>query len=128
VILGERGSQQYRTRLGMLMLVLGIVLLVWAGGSWLYRMNVPSTIENSSIESPLDPASSRMMVIRSSPFFLMVLLLLLIAFLVGSIIIVRTIRSYRDAMLRKPNKPILHQDVWSMHRPPRDADEADLYP
>ncbi|MBI1824834.1 MAG: hypothetical protein HY287_17225 [Planctomycetes bacterium] len=128
MILGERGSEQYRTRLGLLMLVVGILLLTWASGSWLYRTNVPSAIDGASMERSLDRATTHMMAVRSSPFFLMVALLLLTAFLVGSIIIVRTIRSYRDSVLRKPSEPTTHQDVWSMHRPPRDADDSDLYP
>lgn len=129
MILGEPGSEQYRTRVGGLLLLAGVVLLIWAGSSWIYRTNVPGAFESgaSATDGPVDHAANRLTAIRSSPLFVMVALVLIISFFVGSIVIVRVIRGYRDSVLRKAQKATASDDVWAMHRPPRDADEADIY-
>ena len=124
MILGEPGSERYRSRLGLLMLVIGIVLLLWAWSSWLYRASVPTKVDGHA-EILVEPTAQRMLALRSSPLFLMVFFVLILAFFVGSYVVVRMIRRYRDTVLRNRAAPTDAQDVWRMHRPPRDADEVD---
>lgn len=126
MILGQPGSEQYRTRLGLFMLVVGIILLLWTWSSWVYRAGVPAKVEGHATELATESASQRIQMLRSSPLFLMVFFVLILAFLVGSFVVVRTIRRYKEALARQQSAPTASDDVWSMPRPLRDAEEVDV--
>ena len=42
IILGKPGSEQHRSRLGFILLALGLLLMLWAWGSWIFRESVPA--------------------------------------------------------------------------------------
>ena len=119
--LGTSGSSANRLKLGLVFLALGIVLLLWAWGNWIYRssngLNEGSVaVEPSSgLRSP-----AAMQAVQASPFVLMVGFFLVLVFLVGSYAIVRGSRRLREAILYKAPKPTASSDVWSMHKVPSE--------
>lgn len=143
-MLGAKGTEQHRIRAGVLLLSFGIILLVWAWGSWIYRTSVAGagTSGGEAVTAPLDPAAGgagngerspdAASVAKALPAFLGLGFLLVVVFFVGSFVIVRTLRKYREGLERKSPPPTDSEDVWSMHRDPeaddvlpRDDDEDD---
>ena len=125
MLLGEPGTEQHRTRLGLMMLCIGIILLLWTWGSWIYRASVPVKVEGHATDMVAEHSAQRVLALRTSPLFLMVFFVLILAFLVGSFVVVRMIRRYRAALEHERPTPTASEDVWSMQRVPRDADEID---
>ncbi len=114
-----------RMRVGMLFLAVGLVLLLWAWGSWVYRASVPATDVSISAGSPSSaPSPDVERAARASPAMLVGALLLVLVFLVGSYAIVRGSRRFREALLPSRPTPTASDDVWTMHKtPPAAADE-----
>ena len=57
MIFGAQGSQQFRTRMGWMVLACGVGLVLWAWGWWIYRASRPDdadrTIPELQQETPL---------------------------------------------------------------------------
>ena len=125
-MLGRPESEHNRVRVGLLFLVVGVLLLLWAWGSWLFRASVPDerppVVRESSLmilpaavaseAAPVDPQQA----LGRSSFLLMTLLLLLIAFCFGAYAAVIAVRRHRELMERKRAVPTPNEDAWAMHR------------
>lgn len=109
-------------KLGLVFLSLGVVLLIWAWGNWIYRssngIGDSSTMVDRAggVRSP-----AAMQAVKASPFVLMVGLFLVVVFLVGSYAIVRGSRRFREAILHERPRPTASDDVWVMHKTPKDG-------
>lgn len=121
-----------RMRFGIAFLAAGIVLMLWAWGSWIFRAT--GTTEGASSILSLDSSDDSLPgntanldqaeVAKTLPVFLMYGFILVIIFLVFSYLIVRTTRRYRAGISRKRAPPTDSEDVWSMHKIPKDDDYA----
>ena len=103
--------------LGLLFSALGVVLLLWAWGNWIYRSSTmidnPASIPDHASAAK---AARTTQAVQASPFVLMVGLLLILLFLVGSVVIVRSARRFRESVLHKKPPPTEADDVWAMHK------------
>lgn len=119
--LGTSASSANRLKLGLVFLALGVVLLLWAWGNWIYRSSNGLNEGSVVAEHPGGGRSpAAMQAIQASPFVLMVGFFLVIVFLVGSYAIVRGSRRLREAILYEKPKPTASDDVWSMHKTPTE--------
>ena len=117
-----------RIRLGMVFLAAGIVLVLWAWGSWIYRAStttaVPPSVRvldnHSGSVQDESPVVNQTEAAGLLPVFLMFGFILVIVFLVGSYVLVRTTRRYRAGLTRTRSPPTDTSDVWSMHQLPHD--------
>ena len=127
MMLGTSSPEQNRTRLGLLCLLVGILLLLWAWGSWMYRASVPgetaSTLRQDADTAAPDPAKA----VRIAPVVLWVGLLLVLLFFFGSYVLIRASRRYRASAARQRATPSPSEDVWAMHKlkdRPEDGDDS----
>ena len=110
---GNEDSPQNRTTMGLAFLVVGLVLLMWAWGSWIYRTSKaapPLAIKNT------DVSEGSVRAVGLSSGMIVGGLLLLVIFLAASFVLVRASRRYRQGLLRKDRPATDSSDVWSMHR------------
>ena len=131
-MLGQPESEHHRFRVGLLFLIVGVLLLLWAWGSWLFRASVPDepvpAVRESSLSilptalaagaGAIDPEKS----LGRASFLLMTLLLLLIVGSFGAYAAVIAVRRHRELMEHKRAAPTANADVWAMHRLPEDDD------
>ena len=125
---GTAGSEQRPIKSALLFLVVGVVLLLWAWGSWLYRTLANNGRRTVADSRPVDAAvgpSGSAEVAPVLPWFLMVGLLLVLVFLFGTFAVIRAARRYREVVARRRAGPTSAEDVWAMHKIPRDLDEVD---
>jgi hypothetical protein len=130
-MLGQPESEHHRFRVGLMFLIIGVLLLLWAWGSWLFRTAVPgestpareSSIAILPAALAADPASidPEQGLARAS-LLLMTLLLLLIVGSFGAYAAVIAVRRHRELMRHKRAAPTANADVWAMHRLPDDED------
>ncbi len=111
---------QTRIRFGTLSLVLGVLLIAWAWGSWMYRQSVEADVPNSiqAVEpaAQADQAAPAMALAR----LLLISFVLILAILLGSYGLSRSIRRYQ-ARFRHERAPATDTtDVWAGHRLPED--------
>ncbi len=103
---------------------LGILLVLWAWGNWLYRASTPESAV--SIVRAEDSAADTVRVDATSvlPQILMYSLILVFLVLFGGYAVVRMVRQYRGSADRERAGPSASQDVWAMHElPDYDRDE-----
>jgi len=107
-------------------LAVGVVLLVWAWGNWMYRASMP-TEEGSFAARRVDsePRTDALRTARSSSAVLLLGFVLVLVFLVGSYAIVRGSRRFREAFLRPKLRPTSADDVWAMHKLPEAKPDPD---
>lgn len=131
---GTPGPEASRNRVGFALLVVGIVLLLFAWFSWLYRTSTPDVappVEHETQSSALVPVQplnesgpgQQAAFVQAAPMLLMVTFLLILVFLIGSLILVRGIRRYLAAGDHERRPPTPSDDVWSMHRAHDEFDE-----
>jgi len=124
--LGPSISSTHRMKLGLVFLALGVVLLIWAWGNWIYRSSTGMGESGVVLEERAGPRSpATIQALKASPFVLMVGLLLVLAFLIGSYAIVRGSRRLREALLHQKAPPTASDDVWMMHKTPRIEPDED---
>ena len=112
---GTPAHEQNRTRLGLVFLVVGIVLVLWAWGSWIFRASVPAETGGALAEhAAANPDVVR--AVRLSPLVLLVGLLLILLVLFGSYTLIRAMRRHRAIADRKRPSPTASDDVWTMHK------------
>lgn len=110
-----------RTTLGLAFLVLGLVLLMWAWGSWIYRTSTaakPLVVGRSA-----DAIEEGERAARIAPAMLVGGVLLIVVFLAATFVLVRSSRRYRQSLLKRGAPPTQSEDVWSMHKPREFADD-----
>lgn len=131
-MLGPPGSEQYRTRVAFLFLVVGLALMFWAWGSWIFRASAPATAARiptaSAItgDSPENIASprERVRVVRAVWQFLFFGLVLVMLVIFGTYTTVRAVRRYRATLEAKGKSPTDARDAWSMYKLPAELDEG----
>lgn len=107
--------------MGLVFLAVGVVLLLWAWGNWIYRSSSGMSEGTVSVEHAGGARSpATMQALKASPLVLMVGLFLVIVFLVGSYAIVRGSRRLREAILYEKPSPTASADLWSLHKTPTD--------
>lgn len=104
----------FRLRTGLVMLVLGVLLLVWAWGSWIYRTSVEASPSDSSLTAAGEVEPDPTAPFRALARLLLYTLALVIIVLFGSYGIVRWMRRSSTARTQIPNLPSSNEDVWSM--------------
>lgn len=133
LMLGPPGSEQYRSRVAFLLLVVGLALLFWAWGSWMFRASTPATaarippataIAGDRAGNVATPAE-RVRVVRAVWQFLFFGLVLVMLVIFGTYTTVRAVRRYRAALEAKDKKPPDVRDAWSMHKLPTEIDADD---
>jgi TRAP-type C4-dicarboxylate transport system permease small subunit len=119
-----QGADEGRFRTGLAFLVLGISLILWAWGNWLYRASTPEPAasivraEGDAVDTVRVEATSVL------PQILMYSLILVFLVLFGGYAVVRMVRRYRESADRERAGPSASQDVWAMHKlPDYDRDE-----
>lgn len=129
-MLGQPESEHRRFRVGLAFLVVGVLLLLWAWVSWLFRASVPDepTRRGSGFSllpaayaaagEALDPEKG----LARASLILMTLLLLLIVGAFGAYAAVIAVRRHRELMAHRRSAPTANADVWAMHRLPDDED------
>ena len=110
----EQDSDQRRTTLGLAFLVLGLILLMWAWGSWIYRAS--NTAKPIAVGRAEDTPNDAEKAVRIAPSMLVGGVLLVVVFLAASFVFVRSSRRYRQSLGRRGAAPSNTSDVWSMHK------------
>lgn len=122
---------QNRFRLGIIVLVTGIILVLWAWGSWIYRSSgttpqgsrVNGSFEYDENLEELNDRSEypdQTQVAKTLPTMLLYGFILFLVVLVATFILVRATRRYRAAAAHKRAPPTDTSDVWSTHKLPDD--------
>lgn len=131
-MLGTPGTEQHRTRVGFLFLMLGLLLVFWSWGSWIYRASVPvqaqAMVEAQTVGGEGAPTGNgtigdRAEVARTMWLVLLVGSGLVLLVLFGTYAIVRALRRYRVVLESDGPRNTQAADVWSMHRLPPDDDD-----
>ena len=123
--IGIHGSDQHRTRFGLVFLVIGIILLLWAWGSWIYRATNPVEREEAITQNVPAPSPNTVRAFLLSPLVIIVGLMLVLLVLFGSHALIRAARRYRALADRKRPPPTPADDVWAMNKlRNRDDDET----
>ena len=131
MILGARDTEQHRVRVGFLFLAIGLLLLLWAWGNWVFRESVPTKAQTvtyardteSVPPSTDDPAAARIEAVRTLPLILAFSLVVILLVLLGGYAMLRTARRHRAAIDRPRAAPTDARDVWSMHKLPTSAED-----
>lgn len=123
--LGMHGSDQHRKRLGLPLLVIGITLMLWAWGNWVYRASKSLEREGTIAQDVSTPSPDTIRAVRLSPLVLLVGLLLVLLVLFGSYALIRAARRYHAIADRKRPPPTPADDVWAMNKL-RNRDEEEL--
>ncbi len=122
---------QNRFRFGIVILVMGIILVLWAWGSWIYRSSStapPGSSINRSFEydENLEEVNARSeypdqtQVAKTLPTMLLYGFILFMVVLAATFILVRATRRYLAAAAHKRAPPTETSDVWSTHKLPDD--------
>jgi len=121
--IGPDGADINRLRIGLVVLVMGIVLVLWSWGNWVYRAGVPARV--TSLVHSDGPALARDTVVSLLPKLLMYSLLLGVVAFFGGYALFRAFRRYREAAHRERAGPTVELDAWAMHKAPRYDDNQD---
>lgn len=113
---GSEPSEQNRLRIGLAMLVAGVLLMLWSWGSWAYRLSANLPKQNITGEIALSPSSDQVQAASAMRWFLIVAFIVAAVAIFGSYVLLRISRRYREAASRLPAEPTDYQDVWSMHK------------
>ena len=109
-MLGSPNSEQYRTRVGLVILAVGFLLLFWAWGSWFYRNWVPVHAQAEALahrnvlpvaETDQEIGVRGAKATRTLSLYLMMALAMVLVFLFGGYLLMRVTRRYRAAIDRK---------------------------
>lgn len=113
---GPESSDQNRLRIGLAVLVSGVLLMLWAWGSWAYRLSAELPDAQVGSKVLAEPTGEQLHAASAMRWFLVVAFVVALVGLFGSYILLRISRRYRDAASRSPAAPTTYQDVWSMHK------------
>lgn len=122
MLFGEHEQDaQKRTTLGLAFLVLGLVLLMWAWGSWMYRTSTAA--KPIAVSRSVDAGEESEKAVRIAPAMLVGGILLVVVFLAATFVLVRSSRRYRQSLLKRRGAATTSDDVWAMHRPKEFLDD-----
>ncbi len=135
-------NESNKFKYGMVFLVLGVLLVVWAWGSWTLRV-VPEPASDSMYEpahdldnesgeadDSVEPDKAKTLEgsftqknkanINAWRYLLFVLLGLFLIVLFGSYFLLRIARRYRARAAHDRAPPTPFEDVWSSHKLPKE--------
>ncbi len=119
----NREFEQRRMTMGLGFLVVGLVLLMWAWGSWIYRTaNAAKPIAVSRAEGD---GEQTVKTVGIAPGMLVGGVILVVVFLAASFVFVRASRRYRQSLVRRGLPPSDTTDVWSMHKLKEFPDDSE---
>lgn len=126
--LNELAAEQRRIKLGFAALVLGLLLVFWAWGSYLFRASTPARAQAIARVQPVTDDGSleganpadRAKIARALWLFLVFGLLVVFLILFGTYAIIRAGRRYRAQIERERPPPTDGRDAWEMHTVPQD--------
>ena len=121
--LGSNGWEQNSTRLGLAFLLLGVLLMLWAWGSWSYRTGASGGGLGAAPAVQAQPKVDRAKAVKSLPALLAAGVLAVLLFLGASLVIRRWSKAMREAANRRQSDPTPAEDVWASHRTPPPLDE-----
>lgn len=103
-------------KIGLLFLILGSLLVVFAWGSWAYRTSAASTVPAITIENAAPTGNDAATLVKAWTYYLLVISGLVLVVLFGGYAVVRLARRYREATERRRATPTASESVWEMHR------------
>lgn len=113
---GVPGSEQHRMKIGLLFLILGSLLVVFAWGSWAYRTSTASTVPAITTENAASAGNDPARLLKAWTYALLFISGLALVLLFGGYAVVRLARRYREATERRRPPPTASESVWEMHR------------
>ncbi len=128
--LSGSGGEPNRMKIGLVFLVLGLLLLGWAWGSWAFRATRTPAATTLSL-TPADdlpdstPEEKRAVAATSLSLVLLTIMVLFLVVLTGSFVVVRFGRRYFSMIGRRAAAPTASQSVWEMHKAPHHDVEGD---
>ena len=125
-MLGGEHTDSRRTRVGLAVLMAGLVALGWAWGNWAFRASRESQAEVvRPVDRPPMENHREQAVVRSLPLVLLSVFAVLLVFLAASYVIARAARRARAEAGRRADTPTAAADVWATHAVRDDFDEDD---
>ncbi|MFQ5591151.1 MAG: hypothetical protein ACE5HE_08320 [Phycisphaerae bacterium] len=113
-----------RIRVAVAILVIGVVLILWSWGNWVYRASVEERPSRAVSTQAAAPDAQRDRAIKVLPQVLAYAAVIVLVALFGGYALLRASRRYREAAGRDRSTPSAVQDVWAMHKtPPYEQDE-----
>lgn len=120
------GSDQRRIRRGILVLVGGVLLVLWAWGSWIYRSSAEAealAATNAGARDSVNPTDLGQPVSALGTLLVYVLILVAVV-LIGSLVLGRSIRRYFGHTRRTRSGQTPAGDIWSQHHLSEDGYHA----
>ena len=127
MVWGPPGSDERRIKIGLVFLLIGCLLLIWAWGFWAFRTSAVGAAPASA--NPMVFAEARAVLANSQilqmlPRMLIFVLVLAFVCLFGSYTLLRMARRHRAASERTRASPTISESVWEKHRLPRHEEQA----
>ncbi|MHC5108767.1 MAG: hypothetical protein ACYTHJ_02675 [Planctomycetota bacterium] len=114
-------AEQRRFKTGLLTLIGGVLMIVWAWGLWIYRSTAPKARFVEEMADEGQPAVNSSAPASALAQLLIVALILAIVVLVGTLVIKRSWRRFlTDGRSGKTTGASHAGDAWSMHKLPDD--------
>lgn len=120
-------TERTRVRFGILTLVVGVLMIAWAWGSWMYRMSVAAegmedvaAVEQVEPEEQIEDTTPALALAR----LLMISFVLILVILLGTYGISRSIRRYQMRLRRERAPASDTTDIWATHRLPEERSTA----
>lgn len=118
------GSDLRRIRHAIVILVIGIVVILWSWGNWVYRTSTPPPeIPLAQTQSDA-PDAVRVKAVSHLPQILMYSLIIGVVALFGGYALLRASRRYYEAADRKRAGPTVTPDAWAMHKVAHDDEDG----
>lgn len=117
---GQELSDQHRLRIGLVVLVTGVILMLWAWGSWAYRLSAEKPDPRIGTRIVEAPTEQQVQAAGAMRWFLVVVFVVAVGGLLGSYVLLRMARRYRESANRSRPPATNYPDAWSMHRLPDD--------
>lgn len=134
-------DDQRRNRTALIVFLAGVLLVLWAFGTLVYRTSIqrPEHIEHpeQSTRSPVESASAsagrvppglsskNVKATSATAMMFLLALALLMLFIMGSYILIRGSRRYQQWVGQKRSSSTPSEDLWAIHRTPALDDEDD---
>jgi hypothetical protein len=118
---GGSDSDSRRLKLGLIFLLVGSLLLVWAWGSWAFRtsaVNIPVPASADTVADGTNGTVAGSDSVKFLPRLLLWTMILVLATLFGSYALIRIARRYRAVTNRKLIAPTETESVWEKHKLP----------
>lgn len=107
--------EKRRIRTALMALSGGVILIVWAWVSWMYRTSIPPRVDEFA--GPLeDPATASDSALTQLAQLIYVAGVVLLASLIALGAFSRGWRRYMGNLLRRRPEPTPNEDTWSMHQ------------